>query len=203
MTEIPAAPEVARRLADALEGAQVPYAIGGAIAYGLHAPPRATNDVDLNVFTPLEKIDRVFDALEDGGATIDRASARLSASERGDFVARVHGMRVDVFVPSIPLSASAASRVRQGVLLGRPIAILSAEDLVLFRLLFFRAKDLSDVERLVRFQEEGLEREYIRRWLVELVGGDDARVEAWDRLVSRAAAAGCSGSPLSSGSAKE
>jgi len=184
MTEIPAAPEVARRLADALESAQIPYAIGGAIAYGLHAPPRATNDVDVNVFAPLDEIDRVFDALEDGGATIDRASARVSANQRGDFIARVQGMRVDVFVPSIPLSASAAGRVRQGVLLGRPIAILSAEDLVLFKLLFFRAKDLSDVERLVRFQGEGLERDYIRYWLVELVGADDVRVEAWDRLVS-------------------
>jgi len=103
-------------------------------------------------------------------------------------VARVRGMRVDVFVPSIPLSFSAASRVCRGVLLGRPIATLSAEDLVLFKLLFFRAKDLNDVERLVRFQEQRLDGKYIRRWLVELVGNDDPRVEAWDRLADRCAA---------------
>ncbi len=186
MSEMPAAPEVARRLADALEQAEIPYAIGGAIAYGLHAPPRATNDVDLNIFAPLNEIDRIFDALEDGGAAVDRASARRSADERGDFTARVHGMRVDVFVPSIDLSASAAGRIRQGVLLGRPIAVLSAEDLVLFKLLFFRAKDLSDIERLVRFQEERLDRNYIRRWLIELVGADDVRVATWDRLVRSA-----------------
>ena len=59
MADIPTAPEVARRLADALEHAGIPYAVGGAIAYGLHAPPRATNDVDLNVFLPFEEIDRV------------------------------------------------------------------------------------------------------------------------------------------------
>ena len=44
MVEIPTAPDVARKLADAMEDASIPYAIGGAIAYGLHAPPRATND---------------------------------------------------------------------------------------------------------------------------------------------------------------
>lgn len=185
MAEIPAAPEVARRLADALEAAAIPYAIGGAIAYGLHAPPRATNDVDLNVFAAPEDLDRVFDALEAAGATIDREQARASACDRGDFVARVSRMRVDVFVPSIPLSNSAAARIRPGVLLGRPIAILSAEDLALFKLLFFRSKDVNDVERLVGFQGERLDRSYIRDWLVRLVGEDDERVVTWDRIAGK------------------
>jgi hypothetical protein len=39
VSDVPAAPEVARRLADALEQAGIPYAVGGAIAYGIHAPP--------------------------------------------------------------------------------------------------------------------------------------------------------------------
>jgi hypothetical protein len=183
VAEIPAAPEIARRLADALAGAQLPYAIGGAIAYGLHAPPRATNDVDLNVFVDPIRLDPVFEALEAGGATFDRVAARRSAIDRGDFIVRVDGMRVDVFVPSIPLSASAATRVRHGTLLGRPIAMLSAEDLVLFKLLFFRGKDVLDVERLVAFQGPALDRVYVRRWLIDLVGEDDPRVARWDAIV--------------------
>jgi len=185
MSQIPTAPEIARRLADALEGARIPYAVGGAIAYGLHAPPRATNDVDLNVFVPADGLAAVFDALESSGAVIDRVPALASARERGDFVAHVSGMRVDVFVPSIALSRSAAARVRRAILLGRPISILSAEDLVLFKLLFFRAKDLSDVERLVLFQENRLDHRYVRDWLVEMVGEDDDRVETWDRFVEK------------------
>lgn len=184
MPEIPNAPEVARRLADALEEAEIPYAIGGAIAYGLHAPPRATNDVDLNVFLPPSELDPAFDALENAGAKLERPSARTSAADRGDFIVHVGGMRVDVFVPSIPLSESAEKRVRKGVLLGRPIAMLSAEDLVVFKLLFFRAKDLSDIARLVAFQGAALDRDYVRRWLVETVGEVDERVERWDQMVS-------------------
>jgi hypothetical protein len=182
LTDVPAAPEVARRLADALERAGIRYAAGGAIAYGMHAPPRATNDVDLNVFVSPDELSRVFDALEGAGAEIDRTAAARSAKARGDFIVRVGGMRVDCFVPSIPLSDSAASRLRDGVLSGRPVSILSAEDLVLFKLLFHRAKDVSDVERLVRFQGKKLDRKYVRRWLVDMVGKKDERVETWDRL---------------------
>lgn len=183
MTDVPSAPEVARLLADALEKAHIPYAVGGAIAYGLHAPPRATNDVDLNIFLGADEAGRALDALEGAGASVERASALRSARERGDFIVRFRGMRIDCFVPSIELSQSAATRVRKAALLGRPISILSAEDLTLFKLLFFRAKDIADVERLVRFQGERLDRAYIRLWLVRTVGEKDDRVAAWDRIV--------------------
>jgi len=73
------------------------------------------------------------------------------------------------------------------VLGGRPISILSAEDLALFKLLFFRSKDLADVDRLVNFAGGELDRHYIRRWLLELVGEDDERVRAWDSMIREAA----------------
>ena len=190
MAEIASAPEVARRLADALEQAGVPYAVGGAIAYGLHAPPRATNDVDLNIFVSADETGRALDALEAAGASVQRESALRSARERGDFIVRVGRMRIDCFVPSIALSESAATRVRRAILLGRPVSILSAEDLVLFKLLFFRAKDVADVERLARFQGERLDRAYVRRWLVEMVGEDDDRVQTWDRVTRESDDAG-------------
>lgn len=183
MREVPTAPEVARRLADALESAAIPYAVGGAIAYGLHAPPRATNDVDLNVFVPPAALDPVLDALEAAGARIDRPAALRSAEDRGDFRVTFSGMRVDVFVPSIPLCAEAERRTCTGTLRGRPIRVLSAEDLAVFKLLFFRGKDLLDVERLVAFQGAGLDTRYVRRWLVDLVGEGDERLVWWDRHV--------------------
>ena len=56
MVSVPSAADVARRLADAFEAAGIDYAIGGAIAYGMHAPPRATNDVDVNTFADLAEL---------------------------------------------------------------------------------------------------------------------------------------------------
>lgn len=186
MTDVPTAPDVARRLADALEEALVPYAIGGAVAYGFHAPPRATNDVDLNVFVDPGGLGPVFDALEAAGAELDRRLAQASAQSRGDFAVRVSGMRVDVFIPSIPLYDSAARRLKTALLADRPIKVLSAEDLAVFKLLFFRAKDLSDVKRMVLFQGDALDKDYVRRWLVDLVGPDDPRVSEWDDMAVEA-----------------
>ncbi|MFZ5469886.1 MAG: hypothetical protein ACOZIN_10665 [Myxococcota bacterium] len=70
-------------------------------------------------------------------------------------------------------------------LLGRPIKILSAEDSAVLKLLFNRPKDLLDVERLVALQGGNLNRDYVRRWLVDSVGEQDSRVEKWDALCAQ------------------
>ena len=176
------APEVARLLADALEGIGAPYAIGGAIAYGFHGPPRATNDVDLNVFVEPEALGPVLDALAKAGATVDPERSMKSARERGDFSVHYGAMRVDVFTPSIELSHSAAARTLSYELLGRPVRVLSAEDLVLFKLLFFRPKDILDVERLLRFRGSDFDRGYVDHWIVQMMGEDDERTREWVRI---------------------
>jgi hypothetical protein len=180
-----AAPELARRVADALEAAGVPHAIGGALALGVWGFPRATNDVDVDVFLAPDALGPALEALGVAGLEIDHAAARASALERGDFKVFAEGMRVDVFVASMPFYSEVRARIRRAPLEGRPAWFLSPEDLAVFKLLFFRTKDLLDLERLVAFCGPSFDREYVRRWLVELVGVEDERVAAWDRLALR------------------
>lgn len=182
MSALPA-PELARRLADVLEAAGLPYAVGGALALGVWGFPRATNDVDLDLFVEDEGLPRALEVLRAAGCDVDLPAALASARERGDLQIHFGGMRVDVFVPSVPLYASAQERIRQAPLEGRPAWFLSPEDLAIFKLLFFRTKDILDVERLVAFLGSGFDRAYVRTWLVRLVGEQDERVARWDRLV--------------------
>ena len=42
--------DIALRIATNFEKANIPYAIGGALAYNMYGVPRSTIDVDLNVF---------------------------------------------------------------------------------------------------------------------------------------------------------
>jgi len=95
----------------------------------------------------------------------------------------VGGLRVDVFVPAIPYYQALAHRTRNVTLLGRPATILGPEDLVILKMMFFRRKDLADVEALVREQGADLDRDFVRRTLVELVGTDDERVSTFDAIV--------------------
>jgi hypothetical protein len=46
-----------------------------------------------------------------------------------------------------------------------------------------------DVERLVAFGGESFDRDYVRQWLVDLVGDSDERVARWDRLIDDVSAA--------------
>lgn len=174
--------EVSRVLADALEAARIPYAIGGAISYGYWAEPRGTHDVDLNLFVEPATAQRALEVLLAAGLKIDSEAALRTASERGDARGSFEGMRVDLFFNSIPLHDSAATRVRRLPLAGRPASILAAEDLIVLKLMFYRGKDLLDVEKVVAMQGEQLDRAYVRRWLVEMMGADDHRVSRWDEL---------------------
>jgi hypothetical protein len=97
-------------LVDRLEASGLPYALGGAIAYSAWAEPRATRDVDVNLWIDSDRMDVAFDVLEAAGVAIDRNAAGVSARERGMFVGR-HGVyRVAVFVPNVPFYAEAQAR---------------------------------------------------------------------------------------------
>lgn len=180
------AAEAGQRIADALERAGVSYAIGGALALAVAGVPRGTLDVDVNVFATDERLDEVFDALASLGIEIDRPVAVDQARRDGMFVGRWDGMRIDVFLPSIPFSHEAeATRIRVSDATGWSGWFLSAEAVAIFKLLFFRGKDVVDLERLVAVARDDLDGAYVRRWIVEMMGESDERVRTWDDLVDR------------------
>ena len=172
------------RVTRPLEAQGLPYAIGGAVAYGYWGVPRATVDVDLNLFVEGEDLRQAIAALCLGGAEIDEASALASSQTRGDFRGRVSGMRLDVFTPSIEFSDEAERTRFRTELLGEPVWILSAEATAVFKLLFFRPKDVLDLERLVAVQGTNVDTAYVRGWLVDMMGEEDVRVRRWDRIVT-------------------
>ena len=63
--------------------------------------------------------------------------------------------------------------------------MLSPEDTAVFKMLFYRGKDLVDVERLLGLMQRRLDLAYVRAALVEVVGEDDHRTRRWDELVSQ------------------
>ena len=181
MAEVSTAVDVARQIADVLERHGLPYAIGGALALGFYAPPRATVDVDVNIFVdPAGDFDAILRALGSAGfvaaETLD--TLRRQALAEGQFRGSVQGLRVDVFVPAIPYYARLEKRRREVILLDRPIWIVAPEDLAVLKLMFFRRKDLADVEAIYRDQGAALDRNQIRKTLLELVGDEDPRLDA-------------------------
>ncbi len=171
------------QIADVFERAGVPYAIGGALAHSLWAVPRATVDVDIDVFVEDPELPRVFDALESIGIAVDRPQCLLDSANRGMFVVRLGSYRVDVFTPSIPFAWEAARTRRKEIISDRAAWFLSPEALAVFKLMFFRAKDIVDLQRMIAVQGTRLDAAYVRHHVVEMMGDDDERVRRWDELV--------------------
>lgn len=174
--------ELGLALADGLERHGVAYALGGALAYGQYGIPRATNDVDVNVFVEPAALAPVFEALRTIGVVVDERAARAAAESEGLFVVRLGEYRIDVFTPSIDFSWEAARTRECKLVEGRRVWFLSAEALCVFKLLFFRGKDLVDLERLVAVQGHAVDGAYVRAQVAAMVGDDDPRIAAWDRI---------------------
>lgn len=179
------AADIGLTIARTLETAGVPHALGGALAYGVWALPRATKDVDLNLFVGPEHLAHAFEALERAGVTFDRAEAARLSMEEGLFIGWVGGCRIDVFTPSIPFSWEALKTRVSIEVAGEKVWFLSAEALCFFKMMFFRGKDIVDLERLISNQGRKLDAPYVRRWLVETMGEDDERVRKWDELCAQ------------------
>jgi hypothetical protein len=177
--------EAGLALARTFEARGIPYALGGALAYGIWGIPRATLDVDINVFVEDDELGTVADALSSLGIAADPERLKVESAAKGLCVVRYGLYRVDLFTPSIPFSRE-AERTRQLVEIeGQRAHFLSAEALAVFKLLFFRPKDIVDLERLIEVQGSNLDVSYVRRELAAMMGEEDERVRRWDELTGR------------------
>lgn len=177
--------DAAGRLAEELERGGFDYAMSGAIALAYWATPRATVDIDVAVDADVTRGPELLATLRAAGCQVDEERA-LAAAERGDFGCRMRGIRVDVFLPVLAISVEALTRRIRVPFGEREIWILSAEDLLLFKLVFGRTKDFADIEQLLAARHDRLDHNYIDRWLDSLFGGKDPRLTRFHELRQRA-----------------
>ena len=57
-----------------------------------------------------------------------------------------------------------------------------AKTLAVFKMMFFRRKDLADVEQILRTQGAQFDRPWVREQLAGMYGAGDPRLSAWDEL---------------------
>lgn len=172
----PSLPEKLLSIDARLETARLPHAFGGALALAYYATPRATIDIDVNVFVDAARAGEVFDALAPLG--VAGPDAREAERLRRDGQARLHWGRtpIDLFFAYDPFHEACLARRRVVPFgEGETIHVLAAEDLVVFKAIFDRAKDWRDIDELVFAMNDDLDAAWILNWLERIVGRDDAR----------------------------
>jgi hypothetical protein len=165
---------------------RVPHAFGGAIALAYYATPRATIDIDVNVFLAVDRAGEVLGLLEGLGA--DPLSQEERARLERDEQVRVHwdATPVDLFFSYDTLHDSCLER-RQRMPFGEDdsIHVLAAEDLLIFKALFDRDKDWRDIEELVFAMADELDAAYAKSWLERIVGERDPRYRRLCEVLDR------------------
>jgi hypothetical protein len=170
--------ERALELHDALDAAEVPHALGGALALAYHvAEARATRDLDLNVTADPEHPEAVFRVLP-RGVLWGPADGRMVRETGQVRLLWPHPesqppIPLDLFFPQHAFHRTVMSRTELVVMLDGTMPIISATDLMVFKMLYDRRKDWADIEELVRFGKVDVAE--AERWLTAIVGPDDAR----------------------------
>jgi hypothetical protein len=156
-------------VADALDHAGLPWALGGALALAYATEdPRATRGIDVNVFVPAARAAEVLAALPKGVRyDDDPAMARTTEQVRVWW----DDTPLDLFFSADTFHEEAAKRSLTVPFEGRSIRVLCAEDLAVFKAMFDRRKDWVDIESMVEWNAIDLEVAVAR--LAGLLGDDD------------------------------
>jgi len=160
---------------DALEALQIPYMVVGSFASTFWGRPRTTHDADLVVEITGEKVAKLARLLA------PHFYAPLFVIEdavrkRGPFnlIHLDYAFKVDLWLlKDSPYDAESFRRRLMGVMFGREVWVSSPEDVILSKLLWYRAapaleRQFQDVLGVYESQEPYLEQDYLDRWAAAL-----------------------------------
>jgi len=158
---------------------QVEHSFGGALALAYYAEPRATHDIDLNLFVGADRAVAVMDSLGAVGVEADGpAVERLVRDGQG----RVWFGRtpIDLFFAYDPFHDAARAGSRPVPFLDTEIPILSATHLTVCKAVFDRPKDWVDIDAMLAL-DAPIDAGEALRWVGRIAGDADRR---FDRLAA-------------------
>lgn len=178
----PSLPEKIVAIDRRLQSAKIPHAFGGALALAYYAEPRATDDVDINVFLAPAAFADVAEALGELGVATD---VQPSDVER-DGQCRVAWGRtpLDLFFAYDELHEAMRRGARLVPFGEDRLPILAPEHLLVCKVVFDRPKDWLDIEQMLLCVED-LDTAEIDRWLERILGSQDRRSLRLERTARR------------------
>ena len=148
----------------------IPYAIMGGWAVRVYALPRPTYDVDFTILLDRSRLPQLYAAAEEAGFTVPehyRGGWIDSVAEMPLVKFRLylagHGIDVDIFLAESDYQRELMRRRVQHSVAGAPAWFISAEDLILLKLIANRPRDRADIDDLLLARSE-LDELYLRRW---------------------------------------
>jgi hypothetical protein len=150
---------------------RLPYAVMGGLAVRAYGIPRPTYDVDVILAIDEDRLPELFTAVEVAGYTVPdsyRAGWIDRIAEMPLIKFRIYrpdnqSVDVDVFLMQTAYQREIMSRRRLAELGIGKTWVITAEDIILLKLVAGRSRDMGDIED-VRFMEGDLDYDYMRHW---------------------------------------
>jgi hypothetical protein len=163
-----------------LTKAKIAHAFGGALALAYYAEPRATIDIDINVFVAPRAYATVQDALTPLGVErLDQTAAERDGQCR-TWWARTP---IDIFFAYDDIHEAMRRALRTVPFGEHRLPVLAPEHLLVCKTVFDRPKDWLDIEQVLVCVED-LDLQEIRASLQRIVGPDDPRWERFEQTVT-------------------
>jgi hypothetical protein len=180
--------ELLRFAVGVLEDLGLPYLVTGAVATVFYGEPRFTNDVDIVVDLPLERVGELCRAFPADQFYVDEDSARAAVRRRAQFnvIHPASGLKLDIVVPARDEfdRSRFARAVRVHPAPDYEASFASMEDVILKKMEFYRGggsdKHLRDIAGVLRISGERLDMAYIDSWAPRL-----GVAEIWQAVLSR------------------
>lgn len=162
----------------------VPHAFGGAIALAYYAEPRATIDIDLNLFVGADRYREVAALLVPLGVAASDAAVVKTVERDGQVRVLWDETPIDLFFAYDPFHDAAARSCRDVPFADTTIPILSASHLVACKSVFNRAKDWVDIDAML-VADATVDVAEVMRWVGRIAGDTDPRYERIAALLTR------------------
>lgn len=176
----PSLPDKVISIHKSLAAAKIPHAVGGALALAYYAEPRATIDIDLNIFVSADRWSEVIDALTPLGVNAEKLDPAALLRD-GQCRLWWGDNPVDLFFAYDPIHDEMRKHARRVPFADTTIPILSPEHLTVCKAMFDRPKDWLDIEQILVATDE-LDVAEIEGWLERMVGKENPRMQRFGEL---------------------
>lgn len=148
-----------------LEKGRIRYCVIGAFALGAWGQPRATQDLDVLVVLEGRRRERLLQALQGRGFSLDAEWADQNPMIRDKQMRlRLGGIPVDLMLIRDDHDRKVLVRRRRQRLGSIMLRVISPEDLILHKLKAGRPRDLEDSLSVIVRQGKRLNTKYLKRW---------------------------------------
>jgi hypothetical protein len=175
-----------------LKEAGIDYALLGGIAVSIYSAPRMTQDIDINIVLNMEDTAEFLRKARKYGFRPIPTDINKFIKETGvipmKFSKRGIIGRFDFIIAQNPIEFAGIQRARFKKIYGVKLKIVTAEDLLLHKLLSDRPIDREDARGILLRQGKKLDMRYITAWLKKIAKSSFARrlLKEFEELVKNA-----------------